>query len=132
MQGAGGSWISRLCARGLLFLLAVGTLYVGYLACRLLLVPLVRFMVSLLNESLNNPWTPWIVLLVFFGAMSAPLVNLLRIGIKRALFRFVSEDDETYDETHDETSNEISDETIEAAMPKRAQRSPKRKRTKRS
>ena len=39
---------------------------------------------------------------------------------------------ENRDETHDETSNEISDETIEAAKPKRAQRSPKRKRTKRS
>ena len=130
VQGAGGSWFSRLWALGRLILLVVGALYVGYHACRLLLVPLMRCMVSLLNESLkfslNHPGT---ALLVCIGV---PLLYLLRIGIMRALSRFVSEDDETYDETHDETSNEISDETIEAAKPKRAQRSPKRKRTKRS
>lgn len=129
VQGAGGSWFSRLWALGRLFLLVVGALYVGYHACRLLLVPLMCCMVSLLKASLNHPG---IVLRVFIGLT---LLYLLRIGIMRALCRFVSED-ENYDETHDETSNEasteISDETTEAAKPKRAQRSPKRKRPKRS
>jgi hypothetical protein len=106
LQGAGGSWFSGLWALGRLVLLVVGTvvgtLHVGYHACRLLLVPLMRCMVSLLNESLNHQG---IALLVFIGV---PLLYFLRIGIMRALFRFVSENDET------------SDETTEAAKPKRA------------
>lgn len=99
----------------------MGTLYVGYLACELLLVPLMRCMVSLQNH-------PWITLsntlLVVFVA---PILLTLPI----LFYRFCNEpddetDDETHDETYNETYNETSDETTEAASPKRPKRSPRR------
>ena len=76
VQGAGVSLLTRLYARGLLIILAVGILYVGYVACRLLLM---RCMVPLKNH-------PGLLLA---AAFIAPLY-FVRV---RVLDRLATEDD---------------------------------------